>query len=191
MKAHLLIALFLILLISQSCTQEKQQVTQATKDAALRYAQGSQKVLGQGLMQAINNQGLTYAITFCNDTAEILTQSISNILNVNMRRVSDKNRNPNNAANQKELAYISKSKTLLLNGKKIEPEYSISGNRVTAYVPIMIKPICLSCHGSSSNMNAEVLAKIKNLYPKDKALNYKDQELRGIWVVDLENLVSE
>ena len=184
-----LIIIFALLL--HSCTQEKQQITQATKDAALRYAQGSQKVLGDGLMQAINNHGLTYAITFCNDTAEILTQSISNILNVNMKRVSDKNRNTNNAATQKELAYISNSKTLLLNGKTIEPEYSISGNIVTTFVPIMTKPICLSCHGNSVNMSPEVRTKIEGLYPEDKALNYKDKELRGIWVVELQNLVSE
>jgi len=191
MKSYLFIIAFSIVFLSQSCTQEKQQVSQATKDAAIRYAQGSQKVLGKGLMQAINKHDLSYAITFCKDTAEVLTQSISTIMNVKMKRVSDKNRNSFNEANPKELAYISKSKTLLLNGKTINSEFSISGTIVTAYVPIMTKPICLSCHGETANMDSNVLAKIKELYPEDKAMNYKDQELRGLWVIELQNIVPE
>jgi hypothetical protein len=191
MKVRFLISLLLILVITQSCKQEKQQITQATKDAAIRYAQGSQKVLGKGLMQAIKKHGLSYAITFCNDTAEVLTQSVSTVLNVKMKRVSDKNRNLFNGANPKELAYISKSKSLLLNGKTINSEFSISGAIVTAYIPIMTKPICLSCHGEVANMDSNVVAKIKKLYPDDNAMNYKDQELRGIWVIELQNIASE
>jgi hypothetical protein len=179
---------FAFVVLLQSCSQKQDKINQETKDAAIRYAQESQKILGKGLMGAIKNHDLTYAISFCSDTAEILTQSISTVLNVKMKRVSDKNRNPNNAANTEELAYISKAKSLLLNGKALKPEYRISGDSITAYIPIMTKPICLNCHGEPANMKTKVISKIIDLYPNDKALDYKDHELRGIWVVEMKEV---
>ena len=192
---------FLIILtvLLQSCTQEAPQISQASKDAALTLAQESQKAMGMHLMNEINKHGLLHAISFCNDTAEILTHSKSHtysrelgrILKVDIKRASDKNRNPNNTTNKKELAFMDIAKTKLLNGETIEPEYQKSGDMVTAYIPIMTKAICLNCHGKPSNMKPEVVAKIKELYPQDKAINYEDGELRGIWVVRMKEIDSE
>lgn len=44
--------------------------------------------------------------------------------------------------------------------------------------------MCLQCHGKL--MNPEVLKKIKELYPKDKAVGYSENEVRGIWSIDLD-----
>lgn len=184
---HYLFLLFFAFFV-QSCTQEEVQINQITKDAALKYAQGSQKALGKGLMGAIKKHDLSYAISFCNDTAEILTQSISNILNVKLKRVSDKNRNPNNAANKQESAFIEMAKKLLSNDKKVKPTFFRSHNKITAYIPIMTKHICLNCHGDPATMSSGVLTKINTIYPTDKALNYTENELRGIWVVEMNEI---
>jgi len=185
------LSVIIFTLLIYSCNSDKQQISQATKDAAIRYAQGSQKVLAKGLMQAIESQGIVYAIGFCKDTAEILTHSISNVLNIEISRVSDKNRNPNNAATQEELSYILKVKAQLSKNEEIEPQYSITGDKVRAYIPITTKPLCLNCHGNPNHINAEVLDRINDLYPNDKAMNYNDKEVRGIWVVELQNITSD
>ena len=43
--------------------------------------------------------------------------------------------------------------------------------------------MCTACHGSPDQISPEVKAKLAELYPNDKAVNYKLGELRGAVVV--------
>jgi hypothetical protein len=49
--------------------------------------------------------------------------------------------------------------------------------------PILMQPMCLSCHGNSEQISAEVKAKLSELYPNDKAINYEAGQLRGAVVL--------
>jgi hypothetical protein len=49
--------------------------------------------------------------------------------------------------------------------------------------PIVLQPMCTACHGSPDQISPEVKAKLEQLYPNDKAVNYKPGELRGAVVV--------
>ncbi|MBK9510803.1 MAG: hypothetical protein IPO04_15765 [Cytophagaceae bacterium] len=80
----------------------------------------AQQELGKNLMGALNKGGAVHAMNFCNDKAMFLTDSMANVLKVNVKRVSDKNRNPKNAANESEIAYIQLLKDNLKMG--IEPK---------------------------------------------------------------------
>jgi len=186
MKRHLLGILAIASLVILSCSQEEEKINSTTKEAAIRYAHETKKVLGKGLKHAIKQKGLVYAITFCSDTAEVLAQNAVKDLDVEIKRVSDRNRNPNNAANEEELSYINKAKKELLEGKEIQAAFHRSQGKVVAYIPILTKPFCLTCHGEPNvAISPEVHQKIGELYPDDKAINYKDNELRGIWVVEM------
>jgi hypothetical protein len=47
--------------------------------------------------------------------------------------------------------------------------------------------MCLSCHGSvKQNISAETLKVINENYPDDKAIGYGLNELRGLFVVEME-----
>ena len=72
-------------------------------DIGLEYALGTKKVLGKNLMVAIQKKGTLEALSFCNIQAIPLTDSMSIKFNASIKRVSDKNRNPNNKANTEEL----------------------------------------------------------------------------------------
>ena len=63
-------------------------------------------------------------------------------------------------------------------------KYYQSKKAATYYAPIRIgMPTCLKCHGEAKDIDAPALSKIKELYPFDKAIDYKIGEFRGAWKV--------
>jgi len=150
------------------------------------FAVQTQQVLAKNLMNEINTKGTVHAFTFCSAKAYTLTDSMALALNILIKRVSDKTRNPNNKANKKEAAYITESKELLAKGEKIKPEMTEINGKMVGYYPIMTNNMCMQCHGNQdTEVLSEILLQIKKLYPNDKAIDYKTNELRGIWVVEM------
>ena len=147
----------------------------------------TKKILGKNLIGAINAKGTVAALNFCSEKAIHLTDSMSQELNAKVKRVSDKNRNPNNAASESELAYIEESKELIAKGEQAKPQLLKEGDRYIGYYPIMTNQMCLQCHGEPKKDILEgTLAKIEELYPTDKAKGYGENQLRGIWVVEMD-----
>ena len=103
--------------------------------------------------------------------------------NAKIKRVSDKNRNPNNKANAEELEYIEQFKKDLMVQKEIQPIVVEETEKVHFYYPIETNTMCLQCHGKPENIKPEVLKKIKILYPNDLATGYTENEVRGIWSI--------
>lgn len=150
-------------------------------------AMNTKKVLGKNLMGAINSKGTAEALSFCNTKAIHLTDSMAIELNAKIKRVSDKNRNPNNKANEQELAYIESAKAQLEAGEEITPQLTEIDNKLVGYYPITTNQMCLQCHGElNTDVKTETLQKIKELYPADKATGYSTNQLRGIWVVEMD-----
>ena len=62
-----------------------------------------------------------------------------------------------------------------------------SENTITCYYPIITNDMCLQCHGKmGSTMTQQTYTKIKSVYAEDKAIGYSENELRGIWVVEMD-----
>ena len=54
------------------------------------------------------------------------------------------------------------------------------GDDRSGYVePIVLQPLCLTCHGDS--LAPEVAARIQDLYPQDRAVGYEVGDLRGVF----------
>ncbi|MCG7858962.1 DUF3365 domain-containing protein, partial [Flavihumibacter sediminis] len=52
------------------------------------------------------------------------------------------------------------------------------------YKPILLQPMCLTCHGQpNSNIPASLVATIDSLYPNDLAKGFSVGELRGLWQI--------
>jgi hypothetical protein len=46
--------------------------------------------------------------------------------------------------------------------------------------------MCLQCHGKpGTDLSETTIAKLSQLYPNDKATGYGINELRGIWIVEM------
>lgn len=150
----------------------------------LNYANKTKAELGKNLVAAIGKYGTAGAVQFCSTKAIPITDSMAKTLNVSVKRVSDKERNPKNKANAKELEMIALFKKKLAAGEKeLYKTYERNG-KVTGYYAIETNKICLQCHGHIQNdINPETLSTIRKLYPKDKATGYSENQIRGIWVI--------
>lgn len=151
-------------------------------------ANQTQLVLGKNLMKAINSKGTEYAVSFCSTKAIHLTDSSGLSLNAKVKRVSDKNRNPDNIANWDELNYMQAAKRDLAEGKTPKPIIHDNGSdKLYGFYPIVTNQMCMQCHGEpKTEITPATLSKLNTLYPKDKATGYKPNELRGIWVVEMD-----
>ncbi|MEX0845498.1 MAG: DUF3365 domain-containing protein [Balneolaceae bacterium] len=176
---------------SKSSSEETKRVKDLSSylEKGENLAGATQKVLASNLISAIEKDGAEYALEFCNIEAQPLTDSMAVALNAHIKRVTDQPRNPKNLANETELAYIKSSKVMLSNGEEVKPETHQVGKKVIAYYPIITNQLCMQCHGSSGDqIKNTTLEKIQSLYPEDMATGYEVGELRGIWVVEMEEM---
>jgi cytochrome c553 len=145
----------------------------------------TKKTLGKNLKKTIKTKGTKEAVSFCSVKAYPILDSMSTVLNANIVRVSNKNRNPKNIANKKETEYIVSYQTQLDKGEELKPILEESEEQVTFYMPIVTNEMCIQCHGSKENIKPEVLEEIKKHYPNDKAIGYDVNQIRGIWRVKM------
>jgi len=54
-----------------------------------------------------------------------------------------------------------------------------------AYYPILTQELCLQCHGTNTQIQEATATRLNNLYPKDLAKGYAENQVRGIWVVEM------
>lgn len=150
----------------------------------LGYASAAKSQLGSNLMKAIQEKGTVGAIGFCHAEATQLTDSVSLMHNAVIKRVSDRPRNQNNRANLEELGYINTFKKVLASGGEVEPIVKTVNGEVHFYYPITTNAMCLQCHGTpNEQIEPTTLTSLKKLYPKDLAVGYDVNQVRGIWSI--------
>ncbi|MFD2100494.1 Tll0287-like domain-containing protein [Flagellimonas iocasae] len=178
------------ILLTFSCKQgpKESDVVEAAQpnyaEIGMMYAQETQKVLGKNLKGTIQNKGVAAAVVFCNERAYPLTDSMATQYQANIKRVSDKTRNPENKANAVELEHINTFKRQIAAGDSIKPIVQEKDGQVHFYYPIITNALCLNCHGTpNQNITPEVVAHLSELYPEDQATAYGVDEVRGIWSI--------
>lgn len=197
-----ILGLGLFLFFAQSCSEKKSDQNQVEKN--IQYVSGPDELtyrrIGQevvdsvqttlkvNLVKAMQEGGPVNAVEFCNVEAMPITASYSGKYNTTVKRVSDKNRNPNNAASNYELAVMEDFRQTMASGKPALPKVAIDADgKKHFYAPIFTGGVCLTCHGNPKNMQPELVSVLDSLYPNDKAKGYAVDELRGIWSVKFKN----
>lgn len=156
------------------------------EDMGLNFSNSTKSVLGENLMEAITKYGSDGAVQFCNTRAIPLTDSMARVYNSTIRRVSDKPRNLNNFATESELNFINEQREKLARGEKAVPHVFERDGMMTGYYPILTNNMCLQCHGKKEvDINTATINKINEFYPDDKATGYSENEIRGIFVVEM------
>jgi cytochrome c553 len=179
--------------------QERKRYRQGQQKGAINYldkgkemAMQTKSQLGSNLMAAVKERGSEGAVEFCNTKAYPLTDSMAVALGAKIKRVSDKPRNPANSANDEELNYIVNAKAQLAKGDAVSPQLTDLGETMVGYYPITTNAMCLKCHGEPKiEINEATLEVLNALYPDDEAKGYGENELRGIWVVEMNKPVSQ
>lgn len=124
------------------------------------------------------------AIGVCQTVAPGVTSSLADETGVELIRVSQKLRNPENAPDEWEEQVLQSFQAKAAAGSDVlklehsEVVVSPEGDKLFRYMKaIAISEPCLVCHGN--DVKADVKAEIARLYPEDKALGYRLGELRG------------
>ena len=209
MKTILIKNLALLLLLSGIFASCNQQVTKGegnskknlveeafveatpTQDTTLEVYRRQGKEIVKATFSALNLQlksamkqgGVPYALTFCNVTAIPITDSLSTRYNVDIKRVSMQNRNPDNAPDALEESMIASLQKMMVASYEGINMVVLDQDENPVYVqPIVLGDQCLQCHGKLGNdITAANYETIQSLYPDDKATGYRSGDLRGIW----------
>ncbi len=176
--------LFMMVACNNSATDKNKQ--EANENAAyLKKGDSIVKItfdtLRTVLLKTIAEKGHADALKFCNVEALPITALYASE-GIRVSRVSDKTRNPDNALKEMDIA-VWQDYLALAAKKDSLKSVVISGNsEVNYYKPILMQPMCLSCHGTIEKDIAKNLQPvIDSLYPADKAKGYKAGEIRGMW----------
>lgn len=183
--------LFIISLLSfflVGCNNSK-NLTTSEKEEYLALGDSisnkAQMVLLSQVGKQIQKNGTVGAVDFCNEKAMFLTDSVSRGFSRKIWRLTDKNRNPQNAI---KLETDKKAWEELQNNPEIKHLVLQESNSVHYYKSIPIgMPTCLMCHGNKqTDISSETLKMIDLKYPEDKATDYKMGDFRGMWKIQLD-----
>lgn len=137
------------------------------------------------LQGEILKSGHVGAIAVCRDKAPQMAKGLSEQTGWAIRRVSLKNRNPKAVPDAWEQAVLQDFERRLAAGEdpvKIDKGelVTIDGQKTYRYMKALpTQELCLDCHGMNDSLAPGVEAKLKELYPDDKATGYREKQIRG------------
>ncbi len=193
---RLLITALVLFALGCSASEKPENTKQETptnaiqaemQDAAQMLVSGFMKDLKSELMSAMKKGGPVNAISACQIKAPEIAAGFS-AKQWSIKRVTEKPRNQLNKADthqQEILALFADT----LKQLKFFDEWANPDNKIgyTYYQPIKIGKFCLKCHGDSKKVGEKVTLALKDKYPDDQATGYKSGDLRGMFVVVIEN----
>ena len=139
------------------------------------------------LVAAMEAGGAVQAIEVCHSRAPAIAAEISGQRGLEVFRVSQRNRNPENAANDWQSAVLTDFEARFEAGEDPnsvtwqEVAETEGGREYRFMKAIPTGGLCLQCHGSA--VVPEVAAEISGLYPDDRATGFEPGDLRGAFVV--------
>lgn len=147
-----------------------------------RIAKISFETISGELQKALANGSIEHALRYCNERAYPITDSLANAHQVSIRRVSDKNRNPRNKTDKMGDFMMKGFGIDLSEGNDLLPKLVLKDDSVIFYKPIITQALCLNCHGvPGKDITFSNDSLIQALYPRDKAVGYQVNQLRGLW----------
>jgi hypothetical protein len=133
----------------------------------------------------IKKGGHAEAMSVCREKAPQMAKNLSEQSGWAIRRVSLKNRNPKAVPDAWERTVLEDFDRRTAAGEKptgLEKGEVVAegGKKFYRYMKALpTQDLCLNCHGAPERMESAVNAKLKELYPEDKATGYGIAEIRG------------
>lgn len=179
---YIISLLFLIACGKASKEQTVEKIDSTYLIKGNRIAKISFETISGELKKALAHGGIENALRYCNERAYPITDSLSSVHQVTIKRVSDKNRNPRNQADKMEEFLIKGFGIDLSEGNDLSPKLVVKDDSVIFYKPIITQGLCLNCHGKpGKDITVSNDSLILKLYPRDKAVGYQVNQLRGLW----------
>lgn len=126
---------------------------------------------------------------FCSTKADELTKEVNIKLpkGVSVRRTALKLRADDNKADTIDINFMNEILSDMKDKKKniAKPKLVETNDTYRVYKPLFIEPACMKCHGNNKTINPEVQKIITEKYPNDKAIGFKEGDLRGLIVAEM------
>ena len=138
--------------------------------------------LRNSLLHTISSHGIDSAIKFCNENAYELTTTYAD--SVTIRRTAMRYRNPENKPDSLEQFVLGEVNSKIKSGtlSDLKVVRRTNSGEIHFFKPILLQPMCLNCHGKpGTEIQPSTLARIQDLYPDDRATNFSQGDLRGMW----------
>jgi hypothetical protein len=128
------------------------------------------------------------ALAFCSAQAEEITKKVNTQLpnGVTVRRTALRLRNDKtNKADDIDIKVMESYEKALAEGKTIAKSVKVvdTGDTYRVYKPLLTQKVCLKCHGA--NIDPKIAEGLKHAYPNDKAIGFKEGDLRGVIVAEI------
>ncbi len=136
--------------------------------------------LRSSLLKTIEARGIAGAISFCNTNASGITQSYADTFLIN--RTALRWRNENNKPDSLELIILRQMSDEFASMKTSRSHLVRTEESIHVFKPIIMQGLCVNCHGKpNEEITQSTLTEISRLYPRDRAVNFKEGDLRGMW----------
>jgi uncharacterized protein DUF3365 len=140
--------------------------------------------LGSRLQAAMAEGGPLQAISICKEVAQEVTQEYSSEQGFVVRRTALRWRNPLNKPDAFESEWMNRVQNSTAaqaapNFNEIIEDQQGLATELRQLTPLYLKPLCLSCHGDSTQISPQVQEILNRDYPDDLAFGFKDGEFRG------------
>ena len=147
--------------------------------------------LGQKLKASLSAEGPESAVSVCKEASPAIAKALSAKHGAQMTRVGTRVRNPAlgtpNAWQKEALAQFEMRLSQAESPTNME-YWSVvdtgNGKRELHYAKaIPVQAMCVTCHGTASDIPATLAEKIRAEYPQDQATGYSVGKLRGAAVI--------
>ncbi len=158
------------------------------QNASSALISGFMSNLKAELMKGVKEGGFANAINICQLKAPKITDNFST-QGWSIKCVTVKPRNIHNQADEHEQQILALFADSIKKLKFFDEWKDVENNKdYYYYKPIYIGKLCLKCHGDETKLDDKAVAALKEKYPEDNAINYNDGDLRGMFVVYINNL---
>lgn len=186
----IVISLFVVGFVSFQTSYFKSFAQTKTEDEltakvaeARKTADGLMQSVRGVLVEMVKDGKFAEAAEACSTMAQEMTKNYAENTGIEVYRVSLKYRNSLNRPDKREKRQLKLFDKQVAENKPVTDYYDVvkSGNkRELLYMkPLVVQGMCLKCHGSNSEIPADVKKLFAVKYPKDKAIGYKVGDVRG------------
>ena len=150
------------------------------------------------LTLSIQQYGLAGSMNVCAKEAPAVITDLEKTFGLTIKRTALNVRNPLNAPDPEEKALLEKLVGMLKNGEALPQDATLFSETekdkeriLRFYKPVMMQGSCVGCHGTPDKIPADVKKALAASYPKDKAVGYKEGDLRGIISITVKEKIPE
>lgn len=122
------------------------------------------------------------AVRVCADAAQAVTARVAGESGIAVRRTALRVRNPKNAPDEHERRVLEEwaAGPAAAATPRADVVAGAGGARELRYLrPIVLQPLCTTCHGPAGEIAPAVRAAIAERYPDDQATGFRAGDLRG------------